>query len=113
MGSVPMGGSHYVKEALAETTGKVEHFCKQLVDLEHPKMGFILLRQRCGTCRVVHLLRAMDPNDTAQMVEAVDNAVMDSALAMLRAPCAGQARVQLTLPLPFGGCGITCFFNYQ
>ena len=113
MGSVPMGGSHYVKEALAETTGKVEHFCKQLVDLEHPQMGFILLRQCCGTCRVVHLLRAMDPNDTAQMVEAVDNAVMDSALAMLRAPCAGQARVQLTLPLPFGGCGITCFFNYQ
>ena len=104
---VPMGGSHYVKEALAETTGKVEHFCKQLVDLEHPKMGFILLRQRCGTCRVVHLLRAMDPNDTAQMVEAVDNAVMDSALAMLRAPCADQARVQLTLPLRLGGCGIT------
>ena len=103
---VPMDRSVSVQKALEETTGKVERFCEQLVDLEHPQMGFILLRQCCGTCRVIHLLRAMDNKHTARLVEAVDNSVMEAALAMLRAPCAENARTQLTLPLLFGGCGL-------
>ena len=101
-----MGGSTYVRKALEETTAKVEHFCEQLVDLDHPQMGFLLLRQCCGACRVVHLLRAMDTNDTARLVEVVDKLVIYTALAMLRVPCAENARTQLTLPLRFGGCGL-------
>ena len=100
---VPMCGRAYVKKALEGTSGKVEQFCEQLVDLYHPQMGFILLWQCCGTCRVVHLLRAMDTNETTCLVEAVDKWVMNSALAMLQPP----ARTQLTLPLRFGGCGLT------
>ena len=46
---VPMGSSVYVQKALEETTGKIQQFCERLVDLEHPQMGFILLRQCCGT----------------------------------------------------------------
>ena len=103
---VPMGGSVYVKKALEETTAKVEQFCEQLINLDNPQIGFILLRQCCGTCRVVHLMRAMDTNDTARLVEAVDQAVMDSAMAMLRVPCAENARTQLTLPLRLTGCGL-------
>ena len=103
---VPMGGSVYVQKALEETPGKVQRFCEQPVDQGHPQLGFILMRQCCGTCRVVHLLRAMDNNDTARLVEAVDNSVMEAALAMLRAPCAENAQTQLTLPLLFGGCGL-------
>ena len=60
----------------------------------------------CGACRVVHLLRATDTNDTARLVEVVDKLVIDTALAMLRVPCAENARTQLTLPLRFGGCGL-------
>ena len=48
----------------------------------------------------------MDTKDTTRLVEAVDKSVMDSSLAMLRAPCAENARTQLTLPLRFGGCGL-------
>ena len=103
---VPMGGDGYVKKALEETTGKVEQFCGQLVDLDHPQIGFILLRQCCGTCRVVHLLRAMDTKHTARLVEAVDQSVMGSALTMLRAPCGENARTQMTMPLRFTGCGL-------
>ena len=103
---VPMGGSVYVKKALEETAAKVEQFCEQLINLDNPQIGFILLRQCCGTCRVVHLMRAMDTNDTARLVEAVDHAVMDSAMAMLRVPCAENARTQLTLPLRLTGCGL-------
>ena len=103
---VPMGGSAYVKKALEEISEKVEQFCDQLITLDHPQMGFVLLRQCCGTCRVVHLLRAMDTKETAQLAEAVDATVMNSALAMLRAPCAENARTQLTLPLRYGGCGL-------
>ena len=87
---VPMGGRAYVKKALEGTSGKVEQFCEQLVDLDHPQMGFILLWQCCGTCRVVHLLRAMDANKTTCSVEAVDEWVMNSALAMLRPPPRGK-----------------------
>ena len=58
---VPLGGSSYVKKVLEETAENVAHFCEQVVDLDHPQMGFILLRQCCGTCRVVHLLRAWMP----------------------------------------------------
>ena len=102
---VPLGGSAYVQRALEETTAKVEQFCGRLVDLDHPQMGFIVLRQCCGTCRVVHLLRAIDTKDTTRLVETVDKSVMDSSLAMLRAPCAENARTQLTLQRRFGGCG--------
>ena len=55
-----MGGSVYVKKALGETTAKVEQFCEQLISLDHPQIGFILLRQCCGTCRVVHLIERED-----------------------------------------------------
>ena len=101
---VPLGGSLYVKKALAETAGKVADFCEKAAALDHPQMGFILLRQCCGTSRVVHLLRAMDTKDSSALAEAVDNSVMDSAL---RAPCSEVARTQLTLPLRFVGCGLT------
>ena len=104
---VPMGGRAYVQKALEDTTAKMEEFCEQVVNLDHPQMGFILLRQCCGTCRVVHLLRAMDTNHTSRLVEAVDKSVMDSALRMLRTPCAENARTQITLPLRFSGCGLT------
>ena len=99
---VPMGGSLYVKKALEETAETVAQFCDQVAALDHPQMGFILLRQCCGTCRVVHLLRALDTKESSALVEAVDKALMDSALAMLRAPCSEVARTQLTLPLRRG-----------
>ena len=104
---VPMGGSGYVKKALEETAEKATHFCEQVTSLEHPQMGFILLRQCCGTCRVVHLLRAMDTKDSSALAEAVDKSLMDSSLTMLRAACSDGARTQLTLPLRLGGCGLT------
>ena len=49
-------------------------------------MGFILLRQCCGTFRVVHLLRALDTRDSKTLAKAVDKSMMDSPLTMLRAP---------------------------
>ena len=61
-------------------------FCEQIINLDHPQMGFILLRKCCGTCRVVNLLRAMDTSDTSRLVEAVDKSAVDSALRMLRTP---------------------------
>ena len=82
-------------------------YCEKAAALDHPQMGFILLRQCCGTCRVVHLLRAMDTTATSALAEAVDNSVVEAALLMLRAPCSEVARTQLTLPLRFGGCGLT------
>ena len=75
------------------------HFCEQVVELEHQQMGFILLRQCCGSCRVVRLLRALDTKESHTLVEAVDRCIMDSTLAMLRAPCSDVARTQLMLPL--------------
>ena len=104
---IPMGVHAYVKQALEETAAKVEHFWEQLVKLEHPQIGFILLRQCCGTCRVVHLLRSMDTDNTAPLVEAVEKSLVDAALAMLRVPCGENAGTQLTLPLRLAGCGLT------
>ena len=62
-------------------------FCEKVAALDHPQMGFILLRQCCGTCRVVHLMRAMDTKETNALAEAVDKSVMAAALNMLRVPC--------------------------
>ena len=100
---VPFGGTLYVQKILAETAGKVAEYCDKAAALDHPQMGFILLRQCCGTCRVVHLLRAMDTAATSALAEAVDKSVMDSALAMLSVPCSEVARWQLTLLLRYGG----------
>ena len=61
----------------------------------------------CGTCRVVHLLRALQTDKTSALAEAVDKSMMDSALAMLKAPCPEAARTQMTLPLRLAGCGLT------
>ena len=75
-----MGGSAYVKKALEETAVKVDHFCEKVASLEHLQMGFILLRHCCGTCRVVHLLRAMDTKESSALAKAVDKSLMDSML---------------------------------
>ena len=67
-----LGGSEYVTKALEETAQKVAQFCENVTALEHPQMGFILLRQCCGTCRVVHLLRALQTDKTSELAEAVN-----------------------------------------
>ena len=79
---------HWVEAAMSRKRSAAEnvaHLCEQVVDLDHPQMGFILLRQCCGTCRVVHLLRALDTKESNTLVEAVDKSIMDAALSMLRA----------------------------
>ena len=83
---VPMGGCLCVKKALEETAEKVAQFSQPVAALDHPQTGFIIffLQQCCGTCRVVHLLRALDTEESSALVETDGKTPMDSAL-----PCVG------------------------
>ena len=102
----PVGGDQFVSGFLDNAVIKVESFCKKVFALHARQTGVSMLRLCAGFCRVVHLIRVLDPEKLGNFPLRVDNVMINSFQRVTGVALSSEMMCQLHLPLCMGGFGI-------
>ena len=104
---VPIGGVEFIKDRLTELVASAREYCKKLLELQDAQVALTLLRLCGGTCRIVHLMRAVSPLLIAQQLAEFDQLVMETFTQCTGVHLDLNSSRQVALPVSMGGVGLT------
>ena len=67
----PFGESNFVRERLRKKFDSVMDFCRRVSTLGEPQIAASLLRLCAGTCRVLHLIKVVQPDLMAPFLSEI------------------------------------------
>jgi hypothetical protein len=100
------GGTNQTVKAWEAATEKLEHVTNMIATLADPQLAHHLLRACADGCRVNHLLRGSDSYAAQQQVHQCTEVIMEAFETAVGVDLSSSKRLQASMPLAQGGCGI-------
>jgi hypothetical protein len=89
-----------------QATSKLKITLENVTSVTDAQTAHHLLRKCLDACRVNHLMRASDTYQCAPLLQACDTAIMGAFEDIVSHGLSNTQKVQASLPLSTGGCGI-------
>ena len=102
----PVGHTGQLRAAWEDAGARLSSLLELLSRLPDAQVAHHLLRASADGCRVNHLLRASDSYRVQALVQQCDDEVLDAFGDLCGVALTPAQRIQTTLPLRSGGCGI-------
>ena len=67
---IPVGGKQYIQDFLSSVVVNVGNFCDAIATLRCSQIGAALLRHCSGECKVVHVLKCLNPRRSGMLPTA-------------------------------------------
>lgn len=107
----PVGNSDFVQESMMATVQDLDPILKSLESLEDAHVALTLLRSCASTCKLVHLLRTVPPEDCIEAAKRYDQMVGECLRQIVGGVLPEETIRELRLPLnsekPTFGIGLT------